>query len=456
MPSRSCSVRHQSTSAAVRPGDRGEPADPVGLLDHRHTVAADRRDPGRLEAGGSGADHDDVARVRRRHVPVGILGLAAARRLADAGDDRVAGVAHLAGLVAASARADPVGLAGGHLGDEIGVGDLGSGHLDGVAQRLVVVAAERPLGLADVDDGTLQDHGNVGMDLVDRCADVAAHLDVEPGRFVEVGPGLLDGVDRTAGHHQVVESGIDERHGDLRGHLGRDPRPGSEFVARQTQADDPVAGGATRGLDHLAGQAQTIVAPLVVAMVREPGQELADQAVLAGVDLDAVEVGIDGQLGGRAETVDDGGDVVGLHPLGNLAGVHLGDPRRRPQRRLAVGRRSLPAGVIERRDHERPVRVAGAGDRRPAVGAPFGQQRALVGPVRRVHRGALDDDRAATAGGPAFVVRREPFGDRPVVGTEIGDVRPEHDPVRCGTGTEGEGRQQLHVVSILAGTINSC
>ena len=141
---------------------------------------------------------------------------------------------------------------------------------------------------------------------------------------MEVGPGLLDGVDRSAGHHQVVESGADERHGDLRRHLGRDPRPGSEFVARQTQSDDSVAGGATRGLDHLAGQAQTIVAPLVVAMVREPGQELAHQAVLAGIDLDAVEIGVDGQLGGRAEAVDDRGDVVGLHPLGNLASVHLG------------------------------------------------------------------------------------------------------------------------------------
>ncbi len=210
--------------------------------------------------------------------------------------------------------------------DEVGVGDLRTGHLDGVAQGVIVVAAERPLGLADLDDRALQDHRNVGMDLVDRGTDAATHLDVEPGRFVEVGPGLLDGVDRPTGHHQVVESGADERHGDLRGHLGRDPRPWSEFVARQTQSDDPVARGATRGLDHLAGQAQTIMAPLVVAMVREPGQELAHQAVLAGVDLDAVEAGIDGQLGGRAEAVDDGGDVVGLHPLRNLARVHLGDP----------------------------------------------------------------------------------------------------------------------------------
>ena len=419
-------------------------------------MTTDRRDPGRLQAGGTGADHHDVARMRRRHVPVGILGLATTRGLADARDDRVAGVAHLAGLVAAGARTDPIELTGGHLRDEIGVGDLCPGHLDGVAQRHVVVAAERPLGLADVDDRTLQDHRNVGMDLVDRSADAATHVDVEPGRFVEVGPGLLDGVDRPTGHDQVVESGADQRDGDRRGHLGRDPRPWSEFVARQSHPDDPVACGPTRGPDHVAGRAETILAPLVVAMIREPGQELTHQAVLARVDLDAVEIGVDRELGGRAEAVDDRGDVVGLHPLGDLAGVHLRHSRRRPQRSLAVGGRSLPAGVIERRDHERAVRVAGAGDRRPAVGASFGEQRAFVGPVRRVHRRTLDDHRAASAGGPAFVVRGEPFGDRPVVGTEIGDVGPEHDPVPRRTGTEGEGRQQLHGVSILAGTINSC
>ncbi len=240
---------------AVRSGDRSEPADPVGPFDHRHSVAPDRRDPGRLEAGGAGADHHDVAWMRRRNVPVGILGLAATRGLADAGDDRVAGVAHLATLVAAGARADPVGFAGGHLRDEIGVGDLGPGHLDGVAQRGGVVAAEGPLGLADVDDGTLQDHRDVRVGLLHRRPDAATHADVESGRFVEVGSGLLHGVDRSTGHDQVVQSGVGERHSDLRGHLGRDPCPWSEFVARQTQTDDSVARGATRGLDHLAGQA---------------------------------------------------------------------------------------------------------------------------------------------------------------------------------------------------------
>jgi hypothetical protein len=82
----------------------------------------------------------------------------------------------------------------------------------------------------------------------------------------------------------------------LRRHLGGDPGPRRQFVARQPQADDPVAGGAADGLDHLAGEQQPVLAPGVVALVGETRQELAYQAVLAGVDLDTVEVGLDGEL----------------------------------------------------------------------------------------------------------------------------------------------------------------
>ena len=48
------------------------------------------------------------------------------------------------------------GCAGAQLGDEVGIGDLGPGHLDRRARGRVVVAADRPLRLADVDDRALQ------------------------------------------------------------------------------------------------------------------------------------------------------------------------------------------------------------------------------------------------------------------------------------------------------------
>jgi hypothetical protein len=75
----------------------------------------------------------------------------AARRLADAGHDRIAGVADLTRLVAQGAGPDAVGEPVPDLGDEIRVGDLGARHLDRVTQRSVVGPAERPLRLAGVD-----------------------------------------------------------------------------------------------------------------------------------------------------------------------------------------------------------------------------------------------------------------------------------------------------------------
>ncbi len=84
----------------------------------------------------------------------------------------------------------------------------------------------------------------------------------------------------------------------------------------------PVLGA--NGFDHLAGEQQPIGAPLVAAVVGEAAEELADQAVLAGVDLHAVAAGLAGELGPGREAGDHRGDVVGLHPLRHLAAVHLG------------------------------------------------------------------------------------------------------------------------------------
>ena len=47
---------------------------------------------------------------------------------------------------------------------EVGIGDLCPGHLDGIAQRIVVVAAERPLGLADLDHRPCRITGTSGCE----------------------------------------------------------------------------------------------------------------------------------------------------------------------------------------------------------------------------------------------------------------------------------------------------
>lgn len=82
-------------------------------------------------------------------------------------------------------------------------------------------------------------------------------------------------------------------------------------------------------------------------MVRKSGQELSHEAVLAGVDLDPLEVCAHGLLGGSAEPGYDGGDVLLFHRLGYFPAVHLGHPGRGPQGCLVVGARALPAAVAE-------------------------------------------------------------------------------------------------------------
>ena len=82
--------------------------------------------------------------------------------------------------------------------------------------------------------------------------------------------------------------------------------------------------------------------------------------MLAGVDLDAVDVGVDGQLAPRAANpaITAAMSSASIHfgtsrvfTSGTRDGAHSGA--------LAVRRRSLPAGVVERGDHERSVRPAG-------------------------------------------------------------------------------------------------
>ena len=196
------SAASHSTSGPFGPATAASPPSRRRLLDHRHAwprMAATRA----VSRPAGPAPTTTTSRGRsRRRVPVRVLGLAPRRRLADARHDRVAGVADLARLVAAGARPDPLGLAGAQLGDEVGVGDLGPGHLDAGAAGRVVVAADRPLGLAGgVDDRALQDHRHV-----DGGADRAGQLDVEAGRLVEVGSGLLDREDRAAHDDDVVDA----------------------------------------------------------------------------------------------------------------------------------------------------------------------------------------------------------------------------------------------------------
>ena len=149
-------ARQPRDERLVRPGDRRQAAQPSRALDDRDRVPADGRHPRRLQPGRTPTDDDDGTASRRRRVPVGVLRLVPRSRLADARHERVAHVAHLAGLVAAGARPDPLGCSGAQLGDEIRVGDLRPGHLHAGATRAVLTLAEHRFGQCRVDDGPLQ------------------------------------------------------------------------------------------------------------------------------------------------------------------------------------------------------------------------------------------------------------------------------------------------------------
>ena len=384
-PSAAHSAASQATSSAPGPATAAMPPT-AGRCARRRVTRCPRSAATRAASRPAGpAPTTTTSRgCVRGDVPVRVLGLAAARRLADAGHDRVAGIAHLAGLVAADARPDPVGRAGHELGDE--VADRRSGP--GSSRRRRTRRRRAP-----TRPGRRRPPSPAGSpasaDPASRsapCARPGRRSMLNAGRLVEVGSGLLDARRssrarrrRSRRPHAASStaiagamSGVMPAHGASSSHDRRSP----------TTAGSPAA-AARRG-DHPAGEQQAVGAPLVAALVGQPGEELADQAVLAGVDLHAVAAGVDGELARRREAGDDGLDVVVLHPLRDLAAVDLGHPRRRPQLALAVGRRALAAGVVERRDHA--ARRA-RGRRRSAAAQPsahrVGERRPLVRPVAR-------------------------------------------------------------------------
>ncbi len=232
-PSRSTSARCQSMNVAPSPalgrgtadrqpvarrsGHDALAAPPLGQPRARRVLLRPRR---HLEAASS-------ARTSRGHrVSWPVDGST------DAGDDRVAGVAHLTGLVAPNARPDLFGVAPRHLSTRSGSASCARV----ISTPSQTAIADRPLGLPRVDDRALQEHRHVRP----RALILPAEFDVEPCRLVEVGPGLLDREDRPAHDDQIVDASRRQRGGDLGGLLRRDPRPRRQLVTRQPQADDAV------------------------------------------------------------------------------------------------------------------------------------------------------------------------------------------------------------------------
>ncbi len=374
----------------------------------------------------------------------------AGRRFTHTGHQRIAVVAYLAHLVAQDARTrGPAGPYGCH---QLRVGDLRPGHLDRVGDAV----RERRLRHVDVHHAALQDDRD-GADAatiralraavravqaVQRCPDRAGELAVEAGLHVHVRPGRGHREDRPADHHQVVVQPC-ERAGDLDRRRRGDTGPRSQLVAGQPQPDDRVPGRGAGGGQHLPREPQPVRAVVVAAGVRQARQELAHQAVLAGVHLHTVTAGGDRRTGGLGETAHDSVDVAWFHRLGNLAGVHLRYLRWCPQLPLGVRRAALPTRVPERCDQHGAVRVHRVRDRPPTRTAVGGEGSPFVRPVRRMDRRLLRHDHADAPGRPPGVVGHRSRREGPAM-AQVGLVRPEQHPARRVPATQREWICEQH------------
>ena len=349
--------RHQRR----RRGRRRRPRRPTAASrsDQAHVVAAGGGHAGRLEPGRPAPDDENGAAARRRarsspgpptrdrstarptHVTIGLR----ASRTWHVWLQRMHGP-------------DALGVAGGQLGHEVGIGDLGAGHLDAVAHAV----DDGLLGGGRVDDRPLQEHGDAGRH---RRPHGPAHVEVEHRRLVDVGPGLLDREDRAPHDDEVVDEG-GQRGGDAGRLLGRDAGPRSQLVARQAQtrrrrrAPPPGPPPARRGRSAVRSWPHSSPRWLVrpdrnwrtrlcwPALTSTPSQPAATAraaaspkpAITAAMSSSSIHFGTSREL-----------------TSGTRDGAHSSP--------LAVRRRALAAGVAEGGDHDGAVVVGGGGDGPP-------------------------------------------------------------------------------------------
>ena len=270
-------------------------ADLAGRVEQSHAMATLGSHGGGGQAGRAGADHGDLLHSGGGDVVQ--LGLVAGTRVDQAAGQLAAEGVVQAGLVAADAGVDLVGTAGGRLVDEVRVGEerAGHGHHVGVTfgQYLLgdfrrvdtVGGAQRDADLAlelggDLGEGRARHLGGDGRD----ARLVPADAGVDDG-----GAGLLDGLGQ--GHDLVPgAAALDQvEHG-------------------QAVDDDEVrAHGLANAADDLHRQAHAVLVaatPAVGAVVGVGDQELVDEVAFRPHHLDAVILGLLGQLGAVDEVVD--------------------------------------------------------------------------------------------------------------------------------------------------------
>ena len=272
-----------------------------GFIDGR-IVAASLEVLGCHQAADAGADdHDVLGRLRLREALV----LQAEARVAGAGDVLGLRVDDLvvAALGAADAAAD-LRLAAFHgLVAPFGIGKLGTADGDHVDLAL----ADELIGQRGVDNAADADDRDIharldGGDVVH----VEAGLQVVGRHFIHgrkaagVAAGQVDRIDTGLG------GPVDELHGlVLRGH-GREHLVDGVQTHEQRHVFRHVLAHLADDLEiEAAAVLQALVAVFIGALVERGVHEFVRQVSVRAVELERVKAGLDGELGGVAELLDD-------------------------------------------------------------------------------------------------------------------------------------------------------
>ena len=166
---------------------------------------------------------------------------------------------------------------------------------------------------------------------------------------------------------------------------------------------DGTAGGAEE-----ATATGGVAAPVVVAMVGEGREELADEVAVRAVDLHAVESRLLGDGRGGCETLDDTLDLTGLERAG-LGEDGALDPRHGNGRgRDRLGHeipRALPAGMVDLHPKACAVSPGGLGPYRERGQMPvvFDGDVARFASGSRVDHDVAGDQQTGPAFAPALV-----------------------------------------------------
>ncbi len=408
-------------------------ADTVARLVDNDVVPTQRRDTSAFEAARPAADQEHLFLLRGGlQRALAVLALMPGGRVHGALELEAARDAQEAALVPVRAGPDVVGTALERLVRKVGLGDQLADHHDcvGIALGDDAIRQHRVVDAADLEH----------RELLDVCLDGARKLSL----VARLKPGVL-GRDHDGHRAQQGDADVDvvDEAGllDLLRRLGvvLDVQAALEHVAADhADADDELGPHSVADLlQHLHAETHAVLeraAVLIRPVVLEGRQELVDQIAVGEMDLDAVETGLLGPLGGVRELVLDGVDLMGLELLRDVVRlVRDRDLRGRYGRAVHL----VAVGIlVDARVHHlneqlravllHPVRdVLEAWDDVVRPQAALAEVKVVGVLINR--RGADDDHRDAAL--RALLVVRGGVVVGLVVRPVVRDVRPEDDPV---------------------------